>query len=127
MRDLLNQDRAMSPALVRAGTTLFTVLLLALGVFIVLGSLGNLFSGRVISALVQLTGGAAALVFSFLVVRLLGEMLMALHRLNDRLTVLGDDLRDQREPATAKPTPARKSPPKKAAASKPEAKPSESE
>ena len=58
--------------------------------------LGRLFTGHFIGAFVETLGAFAVLGFLFLVVRLLTELLAALHRLNDRLTILGDDLRSIR-------------------------------
>ncbi len=93
MRELFNQDRPMSPALVRSGTALLGGLFAIAAIFIVLQGFGNLFSLRTfLTGLFQLTGGLGLLLALYLIVRLLGEAVMALHRMNDRLTVIGMDL-----------------------------------
>lgn len=99
MKDLINQDRALSPALIKTGVFLLGVLLAALAVFIILMALATLFSGAIIPAFIQAAAGLSLALFAFLIVRLLSEILMAIHRLNDRLTVLGDDLRTARTDA----------------------------
>ena len=106
MKDLLNQDRALSPGLIRAGVFVLGVLLLALVALVGLAGLGTLFSGRPFAALIQILGGASIALFAFLVVRLLSETLMALHRLNDRMTVLGDRIPTPEAAAPKKSTPA---------------------
>lgn len=106
MKDLLNQDRALSPALIKTGVFFLGILLAALSVFVILMALGTLFSGSIIPAFIQAAAGLSIALFAFLVVRLLSEILMAMHRLNDRMTILSDDLRTVRD----EPAPARKAP-----------------
>ena len=116
MRDLLNQDRALSPALVRTAMTIMSLLFAGLGLLVVLQGFGTLFGGAFLAGLTQIIGGLAILFALYLVMRLLAEILMALHRMNDRLTVLSDDLRDKRDgpekpaQATRKPAAAKKKP-----------------
>ena len=125
MRDLFNQDRAMSPALIRVGVGLLGALLGVTALVVVAMSLGNMFSGRVFAGVVQLAGGLGCLLALYLVVRLLAEAVMALHRLNDRMTVLGVELgavRPQDTKPVQKPKPVRrvkatKSTPQEAASS----------
>lgn len=100
MRDLLNQDRALSPALIRAGTNLLGLFIAITALFVILLSLGTFFSGNFLAGIVQLSGGLGLLLGLYLIVRLLGEAVMGLHRLNDRLMILGDDVSSVR----AKPT-----------------------
>lgn len=97
MLDLFNLDRPLSPALARAGVAALGALLAVLAALTLLAALGNLFSGRILAGLVQLVGGVAVLLFTYLVARLLSEVVLALHRLNDRLTVMSDDLRAGRD------------------------------
>nr|WP_321439364.1 hypothetical protein [uncultured Hyphomonas sp.] len=93
MRDIFDQDKSLSLGVIRQAAGIFNLLLAALGVLAVLRGLGRFFTGHFISACVEVLGAAVLLAFLFLVVRLLTELLAAMHRLNDRLTVLGDDLR----------------------------------
>ncbi len=93
MRELFNQGRAVSPSAVRSGLRLFTLLSAGLAVLVALAALRTLFAGSPGAALIQLVGGAALLLALYLVVVLLSEILWTLARLNDRLTILGDDLR----------------------------------
>jgi hypothetical protein len=93
MRDIFDQDKSLSLGVIRQAAGIFNLLLAGLAVLVVLRGLGRLFTGHFISAFVEILGAFACLGFLFLVVRLLTELLAALHRLNDRLTVLGDDLR----------------------------------
>lgn len=116
MRDLFNQDRPMSPALIRSGTALLGGLFAIAAIFIVLQGFGNLFSLRTfLTGLFQLTGGLGLLLSLYLIVRLLGEAVMAMHRMNDRLTVMAMDLGNTRSaavsPAEPDPKPAQRSRP----------------
>ena len=97
MRDIFDQDKSLSLGVIRQVAGIFNLLLAALGVLAVLRGLGRFFTGHFISACVEVLGAAVFLAFLFLVVRLLTELLAAMHRLNDRLTVLGDDLRAVRD------------------------------
>lgn len=119
MRDLFNQDRPLSPALIRAGTGLLGVLLGIAGLIILLLGLGNVLSGvfslsvsRIITGVVQIAGGVGLALALYLFVRLLGEAVMALHRLNDRLGIIGEDVRLQ-SAAPQDLTPAAKPKPRK--------------
>jgi hypothetical protein len=96
MRDIFDQDKSLSLGVIRQAAGIFNLLLAALVLLAVLRGLGRLFTGHFIGAFVETLGAFAVLGFLFLVVRLLTELLAALHRLNDRLTILGDDLRSIR-------------------------------
>ncbi|MBD3769417.1 MAG: hypothetical protein IE925_04660 [Rhodobacterales bacterium] len=96
MRDIFDQDKSLSLGVIRQAAGVFNLLLAAAALLAVLRSLGRLFTGHFIGAFVELLGAFVLLGFVFLVVRLLTELLAAIHRLNDRLTVLGDDLRSAR-------------------------------
>ena len=93
MRDIFDQDKSLSLGAIRQAAGVFNLLLAALVLLSVLRGLGRLFTGHFIGAFVETLGAFA---FLFLVVRLLTELLASMHRLNDRLTVLGDDLRSVR-------------------------------
>ncbi|HPE48899.1 MAG TPA: hypothetical protein PLR76_10900 [Hyphomonas sp.] len=97
MRDIFDQDKSLSLGVVRQAGMVFSLLLAAMAVLALLRGLGRVFTGHVLGGLVETLGAFVGLGFLFLVVRLLTELLAAHHRLNDRLTVLGDDLRARRE------------------------------
>ena len=101
MRDVFDSSRAMSLSSVKMATFLLGALLAVASFLILLLGLGEIFAGRVFAGVLQIVASAALFAFCFLVVRLLGELLAALHRLNDRLTILGDDLRSQRATGAA--------------------------
>jgi hypothetical protein len=96
MRDILDQDRPMTLGAVKLATAILGLALLMAALFVLLGALFALFNGHVVMALTRLAFGAALIIFLFVTVRLLGEILAALHRLNDRLAILGDDIRNIR-------------------------------
>ena len=100
MRDIFDQDKSLSLGAVRQAAMVFNLLLAAAAFLAILRGLGRLFTGHFIGALTETLGAFVALGFLFLVVRLLTELLAAQHRLNDRLMVLGDDLRSHRDAAT---------------------------
>lgn len=86
----------MTLSAVKHATGILSVLFLVSAVFMVLSGLGKIFSGHFFGGLSYIAISLSVLGFLFLVVRLLGELLAAMHRLNDRLTILGDDLRHVR-------------------------------
>jgi len=94
MRDLLSQDRALSPSLVRTGITLVGAVFLALAAMIFLIGLGNVFGGHAYAGLMQIIGGLGLLFALYLLLRLLAEILMAMHRMNDKMAVLSSEIRD---------------------------------
>ena len=96
MREIFDQDKSLSLGVIRQAAGIFNLLLAAAGLLAILRGLGRLFTGHFIGAFVETLGIFVCLGFLFLVVRLLTELLAAMHRLNDRLTVLGDDLRSVR-------------------------------
>jgi hypothetical protein len=96
MRDILDQDRPMTLGAVKLATAILGLALLMAALFVLLGALLALFNGHVVMALTRLAFGAALIIFLFVTVRLLGEILAALHRLNDRLAILGHDIRNIR-------------------------------
>ena len=97
MRDIFDQDKSLSLGVIRQAAGVFNLLLAALVLLAVLRGLGLLFTGHFVGAFLETLGAFAVLGFMFLIVRLLTELLAALHRLNDRLTILGDDLRSVRK------------------------------
>lgn len=96
MRDVFDQDKSLSLGSMRQAAGAFSLLLAAMAFLAILRGLGRLFTGHILGAFVETLGAFVVLGFLFLVVRLLTELVAAHHRLNDRLTVLGDDLRSQR-------------------------------
>lgn len=97
MRDVFDQDKSLSLGAMRQAAGVFNLLLAAVAFLAVLKGLGRLFTGHIFGAFIEILGAFVVLGFLFLVVRLLTELVAAQHRLNDRLTVLGDDLRSQRD------------------------------
>lgn len=103
MRDLFQQDRAVSPATVRTAILVIGALFAGcLGLIIFLALLGMFgidpqgAPGRLFAGLLQIGLSAGALLAIYMIVRLLGEILTALHRLNDRMTILSDEMRSVR-------------------------------
>lgn len=96
MRDIFDQDRPMTLGAVKLATAILGFGLVGSGVLVLLSSLLTLLNGHPLMALAGLVIGLSALAFLFIAVRLLGEILAALHRLNDRITILGDDIRNPR-------------------------------
>ncbi|MEQ9436575.1 hypothetical protein [Hyphomonas sp.] len=96
MRDIFDQDRPMTLGAVKLGTAILGIGLVVSGLMVLLSALFTLFNGHPLMALTKLVIGVSVLVFLFITVRLLGEILAALHRLNDRLAILGDDIRNPR-------------------------------
>lgn len=96
MRDIFDQDRPMTLGTVKMATAILGLGLLVSGLLILLGSLLTLFNGHPLMALTKLAVGFSVLAFLFITVRLLGEILAAMHRVNDRIAILGDDIRNPR-------------------------------
>lgn len=96
MRDIFDQDKSLSLGVIRQAAGAFSLLLAAAAVLAILRGLGRFLTGHFIGGLAETLAALVVLGFLFLVVRLLTELLAAQHRLNDRLTVLGEDLRAQR-------------------------------
>ena len=101
MRDLLNQERPIAPAILRAGMNWLTLLLGVVVLVSVTIAIGDLFSGGgAINTLLHVAFSASLALAALLVVRLLVEIHWSLLRLNDRLMILADDLRRAQTPAS---------------------------
>jgi hypothetical protein len=96
MREIFDQERAMTLGAVKQATGVLAILFLIAAAFAVLSGLGQIFSGHVFHGIGRIVASLAALGFLYLVVRLLAEILAALHRLNDRLSIVGDEIRTTR-------------------------------
>ncbi|MEO9970072.1 MAG: hypothetical protein ABJG15_09660 [Hyphomonadaceae bacterium] len=115
MRDLFQQDRAMTQSSVRISVQamggLFALCAGLIFVQAVLGIFGIAPSGgigRLFAGLLQVGLGLGGLLALYMIVRLLNEILLAQHRLNDRLAILSDEIASVRN-AEAKPSvPAKK-------------------
>ncbi len=93
MRELLKQDRALSPATIRLGVSVLGALFMLSGLMILILAGYTLFAyGDIFVGLLQLSGGLGVLLALFLFVRLQAEQVMASHRINDRLMILTDAL-----------------------------------
>jgi hypothetical protein len=101
MRDIFDQDRPMTLGAVKLATAILGIGLVVSGLLVLLSALLTLFNGHPLMALTKLVIGVSVLAFLFITVRLLGEILAALHRLNDRIVILGDDIRNPRRVTAA--------------------------
>ncbi|HAO35568.1 MULTISPECIES: hypothetical protein [unclassified Hyphomonas] len=104
MREIFDQERAMTLGAVKQATGVLAILFLIAAAFAVLSGLGQIFSGHVFHGIGRIVASLTVLGFLYIVVRLLAEILAALHRLNDRLSVVGDDIRTRRSRPVADPT-----------------------
>jgi len=115
MRDFFEQDRAISPSTVRTATQIIGGLLAACVALVILQALLGAFGmdatgivRRVLTAFMQIGFVTGVLLSLYMIVRLLGEGLMAQQRLNDRMTILTDELSSIRTANTPAAKPARK-------------------
>jgi len=115
MRELLNQDRALSPASIKLAITVLGLLFAVAAVIIALNGLLTAFTQNLLIGLLQISAGTGFLLAVYMVVRLQAETVMAAHRTNDRLMILNDAL-SPRVAAPAAPLAAK--PKKKAPATK---------
>ena len=113
MKDLITQDRAISPSTVRTATLLVGMLFAVAVGLIILQALLSMFGADpsggfwlFLIGLTQISLGAGLLLAIYMMVRLLGEGLMAQHRLHDRLTILTDELGSRRAAQTPAASPA---------------------
>ena len=98
MRGIFDQEQLMSPDLLKTATWVLSLALIAVAGLIFLQALGTLFTGKPFTALLQVATGGALPLAIWLIVRQLGEMLLAQHRLNDRLTILTEAIRGGNAP-----------------------------
>lgn len=100
MRGLIDTDQLMSPGLLKSATALLSVLLSAVAAIVLLKALGSLFQWRPVTALLQVAAGLSVPLSIWLVIRLLSENLNAQLRLTDRLTILTEAMREDRQPVS---------------------------
>lgn len=112
MRELLNQDRALSPASIKLAITVLGLLFTVAAIIIALNGLFTAFTQSLLIGLLQISAGTGFLLAVYMVVRLQAETVMAAHRTNDRLMILNDALSPRVAAPPAKPK-------KKAPAAKP--------
>ena len=96
MREIFDQDRAMSLSTVKRAIGIVGIFLALTAALVVLTGLGRIFSGDILAGAGRIVATLAMTGFMYVILRLGGEILLALHRLNDRLYLVGDDLRQQR-------------------------------
>ena len=99
MRDLLSHERAVTPATLRSGLLVLGLALAGVFLIIAANAITQLFSGRVLVFVLQLLAGFALTFGAVLLVKLISELLFAVHRLTDRIAVLDDELRHLRRAA----------------------------
>lgn len=88
MRGLWDQERPVSPSMVRTSLTFLGLLLGALAVLNILGGLGDLFMLRIGSALVKFTSGIAIPLAIWIGLRLLADLVILQNQAVDRLAAL---------------------------------------
>lgn len=97
MRDILNQDRAMPLGLAKAVVNIIAIAFTVVSLAIVLLGLSTIFGGNLLPGIVQIIGGPALLFSIYMLLRLLLEILMSSHRANDRLGLVFESLKDNRQ------------------------------
>lgn len=97
MRELLNQDRAMSIGLAKFAVSIIGIAFVVTSLAIILLGVSTLLGGNLLPAIVQIFGGPALLLAIYMLLRLLIEILMASHRGNDRLGLMSEAMRERRE------------------------------
>lgn len=102
MYRLFEQDRPLSQGVLRFWRQIFLILIAITALIWASMSIINIFSGSPLIGLLQLTGGLALLIGFAIGTLALLEVLNAQHRLNDRMTILGEDLRRREASAAAK-------------------------
>lgn len=90
MRGLWDQERPVSPALVRTALTFMGLLLGVWAGLNVLGALGELLSLRLGAALNQLAGGIAVPLAIWIGLRLLADLVILQNQAVDRLAAMND-------------------------------------
>ena len=83
MRDILDQDRAMSLSAVKRAIGIVGILLALTAALVIFTALGRIFSGHLLAGVGRILGTLAITGFMYVILRLAGEILVALHRLND--------------------------------------------
>lgn len=91
VKDIWDQERPVSPALVRTALTFLGLLLGALAVLNVLGGLGDLLTLRVGSALVKFTSGIAIPLAIWIGLRLLADLVILQNQAVERLSRLAGE------------------------------------
>lgn len=97
MKELLNQDRAMSIGLAKFAVSIIGIAFVVTSFAIILLGISTLLGGNLLPAIVQIFGGPALLLAIYMLLRLLIEILMASHRGNDRLGLISEAMRERRE------------------------------
>ena len=104
MFGMFDQEQLMSPGLMKRAMGIVTITLAVMAVLLGLQALDQLlFKFQVLGALKTLAIAIAAPASIWLLLRYLGEILLAQHRLNDRLTILTESLREQSAPTRPAP------------------------
>ena len=125
MRDLLSQTRALSAETIRRTVTAVGVLFAITAIVIVYNGLKTVLGGGPVNiGILQISFGVGGLLAIYLLIRLLAELVFSVHRANDRLMILNDELSVQRQTAAApKPAPRKPAAKAKSSAKKAPAKP----
>lgn len=90
LRGLWDQERPVSPNLVRTALTFMGLLLGVWAALNVLGALGALLNLRLYSALTQLAGGIAIPLAIWIALRLIADLVILQNQAVDRLAAMND-------------------------------------
>lgn len=90
----------MPLGLAKAAVNLIGIAFAIASFAIILLGIGTLLSSNLLPGLIQTFGGPALLLSIYLILRLLLEILMASHRQNDRLGIVFDAMRENRQSST---------------------------
>lgn len=101
LRGLWDQERPVSPTLMRTALTFMGLLLGVWAGLNVLGALGELFSLRLGAALTQLAGGIAVPLAIWIALRLMADLVILQNQAVDRLAALNDAAGVAPSPASA--------------------------
>ena len=96
MRDLLNQNRALSPSTIRTAISIVGILFaVSLLIIVITKGFGWYERSGFLSGLLWIALSSGFLLTLYMIVRLQAEAILAAHRSNDRLAILTDAINAQ--------------------------------